>query len=366
MSSNVFPLKTETILTIDSVFSSRTVSSGASGKRAARQKGAVRSEVLSRSRRYQTLSFSGDASLYHAYAVETLGVQPSSISSLRTIDAARHPDFAGITDPKRPFSIVLPVIPALPDFSEAEAAWTTLSTRFRSYGEDLSAGLSGFRLGLSARQVAYVPLVGAMALGMVSAFALEYTLGSGVQADEAKIIYVDRETSQELLESELEDISVFDTEQLLAELASEDPDTAEFERRVRKMVEGYPIEDMVPEIIKQDRTVAMFLVAIAKKESNWGKRVPLDDNYQDCYNYWGYRGIRNMMGTGGHTCFNSRADAVKTVGKRLSTLINEYDLDTPEELIVWKCGSSCAGHSSYSVQKWISDVELYFDKVNEG
>ncbi|MFC1623367.1 hypothetical protein ACFL2R_01510 [Patescibacteria group bacterium] len=143
----------------------------------------------------------------------------------------------------------------------------------------------------------------------------------------------------------------------------ENEDRKKFEKEVRRMVKGYPIEKMVPYIMEQDRVVAAFLVGIGKKESNWGKRAPVL-NGEDCYNYWGYRGKRERMGSGGHTCFDSPEDAVKTVAKRIDWLVKNKDLDTPEEMIIWKCGSSCAGHSPYSVRKWISDVDLYFSKLN--
>lgn len=137
------------------------------------------------------------------------------------------------------------------------------------------------------------------------------------------------------------------------------------EKEIRSMVKGYPIETMVPYIAKQDRTVAAFIVAIAKKESNWGKRVPVL-NGQDCYNYWGYRGQRKLMGTGGHTCFNSPEDAINTVGKRIETLVNEKGKDTPAKMVLWKCGSSCAATGGQAAaNKWISDVTMYFDKFNE-
>lgn len=133
------------------------------------------------------------------------------------------------------------------------------------------------------------------------------------------------------------------------------------ELEVRDMTKGYPIEEMAPYIAKEDPQVAAFLVSIAKKESNWGKRVPVL-NGRDCYNYWGYRGKREEMGTGGHTCFRNRREAVRTVAKRIDTLVNEKKLDTPSEMIVWKCGYDCSGHSDQSVRKWISDVAFYFKK----
>ena len=72
-----------------------------------------------------------------------------------------------------------------------------------------------------------------------------------------------------------------------------------------------------------------------------------------------------MMGTGGHTCFNSRQDAVDTVAKRLERLIHSEQLNTPEKLVVWKCGFSCQGHSRESVRKWIADVDMYYSKFLE-
>lgn len=145
--------------------------------------------------------------------------------------------------------------------------------------------------------------------------------------------------------------------------SQEEMEKKEFQAKIEKMVSGYPIEKMVPYIVEKDRVVAAFLVSIAKKESDWGKRVPVL-NGQDCNNYWGYRGIRRLMGSAGHTCFNSRKDAVDTVAKRIEQLVEKYGLNTPEKMIIWKCGSSCATHSDYSVRKWISDVETYFHELN--
>jgi hypothetical protein len=48
---------------------------------------------------------------------------------------------------------------------------------------------------------------------------------------------------------------------------------------------------MAPYISEQNQDTAAFIVGIAKKESNWGKRVPKREG-KDCYNYWGYRGKR--------------------------------------------------------------------------
>ncbi len=140
---------------------------------------------------------------------------------------------------------------------------------------------------------------------------------------------------------------------------------AAFEARARAMVKGYPIEKMLPEIFKQDRVVAAFLIAMAKQESQWGKRVPVL-NGQDCLNYWGFRSKRARMGTGGHTCFDSPADAVETVGRRVKELVYTYNRTTADRLIVWKCGYSCEGHNPHNVASWKRTVQMYYDKLMNG
>lgn len=164
---------------------------------------------------------------------------------------------------------------------------------------------------------------------------------------------------QELSEQFDQDLNNF----VLATLQSfENIKQEEFEKEIMRIVKGSPMEKMAPLIAKQDRTVAAFLVGIAKKESNLGRRVPVL-NGQDCFNYWGYRGIRPRMGSGGHTCFDSPEDAIETVGGRLGRLV-KADVDTPQEMVLWKCGSACA--SDPGAQKWISDVNLYFSELKEG
>jgi hypothetical protein len=134
------------------------------------------------------------------------------------------------------------------------------------------------------------------------------------------------------------------------------------ERNLDKLVAGFPIEKMVPYISKKDKKTAAFLIGIAKKESNWGKYSP-KLNGKDCYNYWGYRGQSKSMTPSGYTCFKSPRQAVNVVGGRISNLMNDSDLSTPAEMIVWKCGWDCAGHSDESVDKWIADVGYYYRKV---
>lgn len=131
---------------------------------------------------------------------------------------------------------------------------------------------------------------------------------------------------------------------------------------INELVGNYPIAQMVPFIAGKDTKTAAYLVAIAKKESNWGERAPVYKG-EDCYNYWGYRGYSEKVGSGGHTCFDNPKEAVNVVSRRLRYLVHEKELDEPGELIVWKCGYSCAGHSDWSVNKWVSDVSFYYEKV---
>lgn len=135
------------------------------------------------------------------------------------------------------------------------------------------------------------------------------------------------------------------------------------EKKIRTLVKGYPIETMAPYIAKQEPRVASLLVGIAKKESAWGKRKPVLDG-QDCYNYWGFRQDSERMGSGGHTCFDSPLQAVEEVSKRLVQMVNEEKLDTPKKLVVWKCGYGCLDREkTASEQKWIRDVNYYYEKM---
>ena len=131
---------------------------------------------------------------------------------------------------------------------------------------------------------------------------------------------------------------------------------------IKQLVAGYPIEKMVPYITDKDDKVAAYLISIAKKESNWGKRVPVLDG-KDCYNYWGFRMESVRMGSGGHTCFDNPRQAVSIVGRRIAQLVDEEKIDTPREMVIWKCGYRCDGPENAGAEKWIRDVSLYYDAV---
>jgi len=129
--------------------------------------------------------------------------------------------------------------------------------------------------------------------------------------------------------------------------------------KASQLVSGHPIEKMLPYIAKREKKTAQFLIAIAKKESNWGLHAPRL-NGQDCYNYWGYKGGGKTAL--GYSCFDSPEQAISVVGDRIQSLIDK-DINTPSKFLVWKCGSSCSSHNPQDVRKWVSDVEMYIKKT---
>ncbi|MBP7061201.1 MAG: hypothetical protein KBA91_04490 [Candidatus Moranbacteria bacterium] len=132
---------------------------------------------------------------------------------------------------------------------------------------------------------------------------------------------------------------------------------------ISTMTDGYPLQVMAPAISEYDREVAALIVGIAKKESNWGKRVPVDTTGADCFNYWGFKGAGSRGVAMGHGCFGSPEEAVHAVGNRIAELVQKRQTSEPKNMIIWKCGSSCATHSPESVQKWIADVDLYYRQI---
>ena len=215
-------------------------------------------------------------------------------------------------------------------------------------------------------------LVGAVIFGMLTMTMIYRYLGGNVSAKiQESQISVQEQIALENENAQPEDMNndidpEFITQLLKDYQANEEAGAKqkEMEAEIMAMVKGYPIEQMVPEIAKKDRIIMALLVAIARKESSWGVHVPVLDG-KDCYNYWGYRGIREKMGTGGHTCFDSPKDAVDTVAKRIEFLVSQEKLNTPAKMIVWKCGYDCSWDSKAAVQKWITDVDYYFQKLNK-
>ncbi len=135
-------------------------------------------------------------------------------------------------------------------------------------------------------------------------------------------------------------------------------------KKARAMVKDTPMEKMVPYLSSQNEDTTAFLVSVAKKESNWGKRSPKLDG-RDCYNYWGYMGHTGSETPSGFTCFDTPQEAIRIVGARFDNLINEQELDTPQKMVVWKCGFDCSWDNPVAVKKWIKDVNHYYQKFYE-
>lgn len=215
-----------------------------------------------------------------------------------------------------------------------------------------------------------VSIIGAVIFGMVTMTFIYRYLGESVSAKisegKEKTTFQAETRRGEVLGAEDYTGDEADMEFItkLIEVYDKNDKKGALEEEILAMVKGYPIEMMVSEIAKQDKIVAAFMVAIAKKESSWGERVPVYKG-QDCYNYWGWRG-KNPIGSGGHTCFDSPKDAVNTVAKRIAILIDEYGRNTPAKMVVWKCGSDCnVTGGQAAANKWIADVNLYFKKLNK-
>lgn len=138
---------------------------------------------------------------------------------------------------------------------------------------------------------------------------------------------------------------------------------SELKQEIQELAKGFPLEEMAGAIARYDREIAGLIVGIGKKESNWGKRTPKLLG-EECYNYWGYRGVGTRGFTpDGYGCWEKPEEAVKTIGDRLVKLREIRLSAEPARMIVWKCGNSCAGHSDESVRKWIADVNFYFQEI---
>lgn len=240
-------------------------------------------------------------------------------------------------------------------------------SNFSSYFKDL---INGSLQGPSLTRAWNISIVSAVIFGMVTMTFIYRYLGESVSAkineEKAKNeVQVENKGGQVLgAENYATDEAEVEFITKLIETYDKNEKENALEKEILAMVKGYPIEAMVPEIAKQDRIVAAFMVAIAKKESSWGVHVPVYQG-QDCHNLWGWRG-KNPVGSGGHTCFDSPEDAVDTVATRIAILIDEYGRNTPAKMVVWKCGRDCeATGGQAAANKWISDVNLYFKQLNK-
>lgn len=132
---------------------------------------------------------------------------------------------------------------------------------------------------------------------------------------------------------------------------------------VKELADGYPLVAMADAIARYPTDVAGLIVGIAKKESDWGKHTPKLAAGDECYNFWGYRGPGSRgLTPDGYGCFATPEEGATVIGDRLMTLVEERNGSQPAKMVVWKCGSSCSWDNPEHVEKWISDVDSYYQK----
>lgn len=232
--------------------------------------------------------------------------------------------------------------------------------------ESVSSASENFLGNFTLLRLWNASIVGAIIFGMITMTFVYRYLGQGASADltpgaDQQIVQQVSLSAPKVLGAETikaDDISAQTIQ------SSKDEEQQQLERDILAIVKGYPIESMAPYIAEQDRIVAAFIVAIARQESTWGLHQPVLDG-KVCDNLWGYRGVRERMGTGGHTCFDSQQDAVATVAKRIQYLVEEEGLDTPKKMVnVWKCGGDCeATGGQAAADRWVVNVNEIFAKL---
>jgi hypothetical protein len=136
---------------------------------------------------------------------------------------------------------------------------------------------------------------------------------------------------------------------------------SDLETTINGLVGDAPIRAMGPAISRYDADIAGLIVGIAKKESDWGRHVPRKGG--DCFNYWGYTGSGSRGKSGSYGCFATPEEGVQAIGTRLEELVSKRRGSDPRQMVVWKCGASCKNHSKESVNKWVSDVRLYYQQI---
>ena len=296
---------------------------------------------------------------------------------LHFIKSERTPNFSSL-DGFLNFERKLPVRYAIKNRNHIYAA---IQENYGDYGSYLKDALVRPFEGMSTIRMWNVSIVGSLVVGMFLMTFIYRYLGQGAAADVTVASNVDVST-QQILDSQPPQVLGASTEkdydpgdstqvenyvsQIMQDYQDKSGSTKQLEKEIYAMVGDTPMKQMVPYIAQQDRMVAAFMVGIARQESSWGVHVPVDEDGNDCFNYWGYRGKRARMGTGGHTCFDSPKDAVDTVAKRLSFLVSDEKLTTPGEMVVvWKCGYDCSWDKSENVKRWVDAVNYYFKQFDD-
>ncbi len=296
---------------------------------------------------------------------------------LHLIKSDQKPNFSSV-DGFLNFEKKVPVRYAVENWDHLYAE---IKEKYGSYGNYAKEAIVRPFEGMSTVKLWNVSIVGSLVVGMFLMTFIYRYLGQGAAA-------VSISSGSEVTTQDVSDIqeaaqvlgasaeTIYDSKdatqvenyvaQIMQDYQEKSSTNKQLEDEIAEMTKGYPIEKMAPYIAQQDRMVAAFMVGIAKQESSWGVHVPVDSEGNDCYNYWGYRGKRAKMGTGGHTCFDSRQDAVETVAKRLQFLVSQEKMTTPGKMVVvWKCGYDCSWDKKENVLRWVDSVNYYFNKFDD-
>lgn len=253
-----------------------------------------------------------------------------------------------------------------------------LKNRYSSLLAYFKDAFSGYTNGVSMLRMWNLSVVSSLIFGMFLMTMIYRYLGPGARAnvEEARVQtemaqLIQKQEDERILgesiaraqaDREAQVQSSVDMEKRLASEAIL-RQQKKFESKIVEMVKGYPIEKMAPYIAKEDPLVAAFFIAIAKKESSWGQRVPVNGG-KDCYNYVGFRLKTKEMGSDGHSCFSSPKEGFEVTVKRIKSLIYNEKMTTAKKMVSpWKCGYDCSWDSPEAVQKWISDVDYYLKQV---
>ena len=186
-------------------------------------------------------------------------------------------------------------------------------------------------------------------------------------ADESLQRYAACVFGKDMVNADDGNITIVDVDEECQKLSLQEeivePQENQFAQEIAVILDGHPMEQMAESIALQDKKVAGLIVGIARQESQWGIHAPSKGGV-DCYNYWGYKSSGSRGQAMGYACFGSPEEAVDVVAKRLNHFVFNTHRDTPAKMVTpWKCGNSCATHSSESVARWVGTVSTYYNKI---
>lgn len=249
-----------------------------------------------------------------------------------------------------------------------------LKERYSNFSAYIKDTLRGYTHGVSMLRVWNLSLVGSLIFGMFLMTMIYRYLGPGAQAkvqeakEKAEIAQVlGEEQAVRVLGDNVAKVEAEKKAQIEAEKKRAKDIIAEnqkaFETKIRELVGDTPIKQMAPFIAKEDPLVAAMFIAIARKESSWGTRVPVN-NGKDCYNYVGFRLKTDKMGSAGHSCFATPKEGFERTAKRIKDLIYKENMITAQKMVSpWKCGYRPDLDDPQAVQKWVSDVDSILKEV---